>query len=155
VFVEEEFLEPKLGLALERLESEGVVATLLLCAGTFTNLAGKRPLIKPFVVGREFVFSLGLDSLGLISPIVEQEGPIRERWLAAGFEATVWTADLAQLDESFHQTLQDKIEANQLDCIVLDYVGHPAQYVKQLRRATTLPVIDLGFLAMAALVSML
>jgi protein AroM len=151
VMVEESFLLPRLQQALEHLETRGVVASILLCAGTFAGLQGNRPLFKPFTVGYNVLRALGIKAPGLITPVKEQVAPIRFRWQAAGFEPTVWTADLSRQDKQFRQQLAAQIEMNRLECIVLDYVGHPALTVTQLQQNSTLPVIDLGQLAMTAL----
>lgn len=151
VMIEEAFLATRLQQALNELEATGVTATILLCAGTFAELKGKYPLFKPFVVGRSVLHSLGLNRIGLIAPIKEQEAPIRQRWQAAGFQPTVWTADLAQQDNTFSQQLHEQIEANQLQCIVLDYVGHPVSQVADLRKKIVIPLIDLGELVINAL----
>lgn len=155
VMIEETFLAAKLQQALDQLEEQGVMATILLCAGTFRDLNGRRPLFKPFAVGRTILDSLGLNRIGLIAPIKEQESPIRVRWQAAGFQPTVWTADLARQDEGFIQQLNDQVEVYRLECIVLDYVGHPESLVRQLRETADIPLIDLGQLAIAALSSAL
>ncbi len=155
VMIEEAFLATRLQQALNELEATGVTATILLCAGTFAELKGASPLFKPFVIGRSMLNSLDLKRIGLIAPIKEQETPIRQRWLAAGFLPTVWTADLAQQDKTFTQQLREQIEANQLQCIVLDYVGHPTSQVAQLRKKIVIPLIDLGQLVIAALSSVL
>ncbi len=65
----------------------------------------------------------------------------------------MWTADLGNQDEAFHRQLSDRINGNELDCIVLDYVGHPLEQVVQLQRSIEQPVIDLGYLAMVILAS--
>jgi protein AroM len=155
VMVEESFLLPRLQQALEHLESKGVAASILLCAGTFAGLQGALPFFKPFAVAANEFRARGLKSLGLIAPIKEQVTPIRRRWQAAGFEPTVWTADLSRQDKDFRQQLAAQIETNELECIVLDYVGHPPRHVTQLQENSSLPVIDLGQLAMSALVGTL
>ncbi|MCP4420449.1 MAG: AroM family protein [Chloroflexi bacterium] len=155
VMIEEAFLASKLQQTLDQLEAKGVIATILLCAGTFTDLKGTCPLFKPFSVGRDVLNSLGLTRIGLISPIKEQEAPIRQRWQAAGFQPTVWTADLAQQNKQFIQQLNEQIEVNHLQCIVLDYVGHPARQVAELRETAVIPLLDLGQLAIAALLAVL
>ncbi len=163
VMVEEAFLASKLQDAVDQLEAKGVIATILLCAGTFAELKGTRPLFKPFATGRNVLNSLGLNRIGLISPIKEQEAPIRQRWQAAGFQPTVWTADLAQQDKQFVQQLNEQIEVNHLQCIVLDYVGHPASQVAELRKTAcsikgvgaVIPLLDLGQLTIAALSAVL
>lgn len=151
VIVEESYLVPKLQQALNLLEAQSVVATLLLCAGTFAELRGTRPLFKPFAICCGLLQSLGLQAIGLIAPIREQEIPIRQRWLKAGFQPTVWTADLTQPDAHFAQQLQSHIKTHNLECIVLDYVGHSVADVRQVQSMTRLPVIDVGQLAMTTL----
>jgi hypothetical protein len=155
VTVGDSFLAARLQRTLQQLEAQGVHATILLCAGTFSELTGSRPLFKPFAIGRTVLASLGLKRIGFVAPIIEQEAPIRQRWQEAGFEPTVWTSDLAQQDEQFHRRVSDHIDAYELECILLDYVGHPESLVKQLKTAATIPVLDLGQLAMDALASVL
>jgi protein AroM len=151
VMVDESFLIPNLEEALYDLEAQGVVATILLCAGTFSELRGNRPLFKPFNLARDVLYALDVQAIGLVSPIEEQETPIRRRWDSAGFQPTVWTADLTRQDEKFIHQLESQIETNKLECIVLDYVGHPARLVRRLQETAIVPVMDLGQLAMATL----
>lgn len=153
VTVDENFIAPKLQHAQDRLDSEGVAATLLLCAGTFANLHSFRPLYKPFDIACGVLNAINMKSIGLIAPVREQEAPIRQRWESMGWEPEVWTADLGDQDGGFHQQLRARINENNLDCIVLDYVGHPLEQVLQLQRSIKQPVIDLGYLAMTVLAS--
>ncbi|MDJ0755737.1 MAG: AroM family protein [Ardenticatenaceae bacterium] len=155
VTVAQSFLEPHLQQALDRLEAAGVDASILLCAGTFADLKGQKPLIKPFECALERFAALGLTRLGLIAPVPEQEKPIQERWRAAGFEPTVWTADLTRQNGRFQEILLAMIHANQLEAIVLDYVGHPAEAVEALTQISPVPVWDLGRLAVEELGSFL
>jgi protein AroM len=151
VMVEESFINPKLQQAQNRLDAKGVAATLLLCAGTFANLHGKQPVYKPFNIGCSVLKALNVSSIGLITPIPGQEVPIRQRWESLGWKTTVWTADLGNQDRVFHQELITRINERELDCIVLDYVGHPLAQVIQLQRSVKQPVIDLGYLSMVIL----
>lgn len=151
VTVAQSFLEPHLHQALDRLEAAGVGASILLCAGTFAKLQGQKPLVKPFEGAMERFSALDLTRLGLIAPVPEQEKPIKERWLAAGFEPVVWTADLTRQNGRFQEMLMTNIRAYQLEAIVLDYVGHSAAAVDSLARLSTVPVFDLGRLAIEEL----
>ena len=153
VMVDEHFIAPKLQQAQNRLQARGVAATLLLCAGTFAHLHATRPIYKPFKIGCSVLGALNMKSIGLITPVAAQEIPIRQRWEAAGYETTVWTADLGNQDQAFHRQISDRMHANGLDCIVLDYVGHPLEQVTLLQRSIQQPVIDLGYLAMVTLAS--
>lgn len=151
VLVDEKFISPKLQLAQNRLDTKGVVATLLLCAGTFADLHSIHPVYKPFDIGCSVLKALKMNSIGLITPIPGQEDPIRQRWESLGWKTTVWTADLGQQDQKFHQELNTRINEFDLDCIVLDYVGHPLAQVNQLQKSVKQPVIDLGYLSMVIL----
>lgn len=155
VMVEESYISPKLQNSLEQLEVKGVSATLLLCAGTFAQLEGIRPLFKPFNIACDVLSALNMKSLGLIAPLLEQEPAIRQRWEKLGWRTTVWTADLENQDQAFHRQLTNQIQTNRLDCIVLDYFGHPLGRVAQLQRSIHLPVLDLGYLAMVTMASTL
>ncbi len=155
VVVAEDYLAPKLQEALTRLEKDGAVATILLCAGTFDHLSGTMPLYKPFKIGIGLLASLHMKSIGLIAPVVEQEKPIKQRWESMGWKTAVWTADLGNQDAVFRQQLIEKIQAKKLDCIVLDYVGHPVKQVEKLQKLIEIPIIDLGYLAMKTLANTL
>jgi protein AroM len=151
VLVDESFISPILQQAQHRLEAKGVVATLLLCAGTFANLSGTQPVYKPFDIGCSVLKALNMNSIGLITPFSGQDAPIRKRWETLGWKTTVWSADLGHQDQAFHQELNTRIKEFDLDCIVLDYVGHPSAQVIQLQRSVDQPVIDLGYLSMIIL----
>ena len=155
VMVDESFVAPKLQQAQIRLEAKGVAATLLLCAGTFSALSGTRPIYKPFTIGRAVLGALNVKTIGVIVPILEQEVAAEHRWKRVGWEPTVWTADLGNQDRAFYRKLISLIDANGLECIVLDYFGHPVEHVNQLKKSIKQPVIDLGYLAIVALASTL
>ena len=155
VLIDETFIEPKLQQALKRLESSGVVATLLLCAGTFACLHSQLPLFVPFKICCHVLRALQMTTIGLITPVVEQETLIQARWGKKGWQPTVWSADLGKQDEAFFRQLAERIRTRNLNCIVLDYVGIPPNHVYQLQNAVEIPVIDIGQLAMVTLASTL
>lgn len=155
VMVEEAFLLPWLQHALRKLEAKEVSVSILLCAGTFAALHAQRPFVKPFDIACADLQARGLHTLGLITPVQEQETPLRRRWQAAGFNAAVWTADITTQDDAFRHQLQTQIARHALDCILLDYVGHPPATVEELQQNSPLPLFDLGQMAMRALLHLL
>lgn len=155
VMVEESFITPKLQESLEKLEAQGVSATLLLCAGSFTHLKGNRPLFKPFEIAHAVLGALNMKSLGVIAPFPDQEPAIQKRWEKLGWLTTVWTANLENQDHAFRRQLTNQILSNGLDCILLDYFGHPFNRVAELQRSIHIPVLDLGYLALVTLTSTL
>jgi hypothetical protein len=64
------------------LEAKNLAATILLWAGTFTELQGERPLLKPFNLARNLLQTCGFQQPGFIVPIPAQEQPVRQRWRA-------------------------------------------------------------------------
>ncbi|MCB0034757.1 MAG: AroM family protein, partial [Anaerolineales bacterium] len=96
VTVPEAFLKPLIQQAVEAAEAQQVLATVLLCAGTFAEVSGvSRPLVKPFDTAVAVLNSMGVTHIGVLAPMVTQERPIRARWTAAGFDARVWTPPYA------------------------------------------------------------
>ncbi len=155
VFISEAFIQPLLQEKLNFLEAEGVAASILLCAGTFGELQGKRPFIKPFNIGLNLLQSLNLNRIGLIAPFPAQIPPIEARWQAAGFKTTVWCADIYNQDDAFFNQLQTETKTHRLQAILLDYVGHEPETVKKLQNRVDLPVFDLGGLAISTLATLL
>lgn len=147
------FVEPLMQAQLDRIEDE-IVASIVLCAGTFANLRSKRPLVKPFNLAAELLCSLRFDHLGIIAPFPEQEAPIRQRWENVGVQTVVWTADVAKQSPAFDAQLSKQIQTNYLQAIVLDYVGHFPEHVGRLKSVSPVPVFDLGELACTILASM-
>jgi len=155
VIVEEGFILPRLQSALDRLDAEGVAATLLMCAGTFSGLHSGNPLFVPFAIGCNQLRVLNFIRIGVVTPFADQEMPTRMRWEAMGFRPNVWTADLGSQDLDFYRSFKHKIKQSDLTCLVLDYFGHPPDQVDKLQENLDIPVIDLGRLAVVTLVSTL
>ena len=160
VTVDRAALEPLLQQALERLEADDVLATLLMCAGTFPNLHGRRPLFNPFQLAKTTLRAMGLHRIGIICPYAEQEHAIGKRWSEAGFDLLIETAalsDIGDVDSLLARWSTPEASGGErpVEAVVLDYVGHEPAQVKRVQKNCTLPVIDLGYLSMRVLASSL
>jgi len=155
VTVEEDFILPKLQSALDRLEAEGVAATLLMCAGTFSGLHSRNPLFVPFTIGHTLLRTFNFVKIGIVTPTTDQEAPTHKRWENKGFQPSVWTADLGVQDRDFYCSFKEKIKMKALACIILDYFGHPTEQVEALQEKLDIPIIDLGRLVAVTLASTL
>jgi len=156
VTVDRAVLEPLLQQALDRLEARGVLATMLMCAGTFPDLRGCRPLFNPFLLAKETLRATGMNRIGIICPYAEQERAIGQRWRNAGFDIAIETmalSDFEQVDSlvAAWTKLPDGATKRPVEAIVLDYVGHPPIHVTRLQENCARPVIDLGYLTMCIL----
>ena len=160
VTVDRAALEPLLQRAIDRVEAEGVMATMLMCAGTFTTLRGRRPVFNPFLLAVEMLRATGLSRIGIICPFLEQERAIGQRWRNAGFDILIETAALsdstkmASLQEKWTEPKRHGLEPS-VEAIVLDYVGHEPAQVIRFQQNCTVPVFDLGYLTMHVLASSL
>jgi len=91
ITVDEAFLTPLLQNAIDELEGEEVLASLLLCAGPFQALTSTRPLIRPFQLAAQTLKSLGLSRASLCRPTISATLPVfhrlRARYLVDGGQA--------------------------------------------------------------------
>lgn len=155
VTVDLELLEPLLQRALTRLEEQEVAATMLMCAGTFADLAGARPLLKPFGLVQRMLRCVGIHRIGVLCPYHDQVAAIRSRWLAADFDALVGAAALTDAS-AVERLVSDWARGPfPVECIVLDYVGHDAAQVAMLQQFCSVPVFDLGLTTMAVLAELI
>lgn len=156
VAVDRAVLEPLLQRTLDGLEADGVVATMLMCAGTFPELHGARPLFNPFLLAQETLRATGLHRIGIVCPYQEQEHAIGKRWREAGFDlriGTVALSDVEQVDSLSAKWSMPGTDGREfpVEAIILDYVGHEPAEVRRVQENCTLPVIDLGYLTMRVL----
>ena len=151
VVIDEAFLAPHLQAAVNETIKRGVKVVALLCAGSFDALHCDVPLLKPFALAQAALRTMGLTTIDVISPFAQQEEPIRRRWQAAGFQARVSTAHLADDVER----IVDFVGAGSGRCVVLDYVGHASEAVAQLRGRLPVPLLDLGEFTMLQLVTLM
>lgn len=139
VVVDETFLIPRMQTAVARLEQADVSAILLMCAGTFADVTSRLPLFKPFDMVCAALRDWGLDAPLVVCPFPAQEQPMRLRWADAGFRATIITAASGDVT-----SIGTAATAHGCSCVVLDYFGHAPADVAPLRRALTVPAIDIG-----------
>lgn len=154
VTLDEADLIPFVRAALGRLEDGGVDATLLLCAGSFSGIRGRRPFVRPFDIAAGLLRSAGVRRCAVVVPVEAQVEPSRRKFASAGFEPVVWACDLAAARDRLPAWLADDHDAGgRCDVVVLDYVGHRDEDVRGLQDAVALPVVDLGLCAAAVLAS--
>ncbi len=156
VRVEEAFLTPLLQRALDGLEEEGVLATVLLCAGEFEGLAGSRPLVRPYQLGACALDCMGFSRLAVVVPTDGQRAAAGRKWRRAGFVPSVWSEE-ERPDSAPHSDWLQKRLAREADlsALVFDYVGYPDNVLQRVRSSVGLPVLDLGHLAADVLRSIL
>lgn len=155
VTLDEETLVPLVRSALRRLEDQDVDATLLLCAGPFSGIPGRRPFVRPFDVVAQLLRASGLRRIAVVVPVEVQVEPARRKFESAGFEPAVLVADIAAAPERLAEWLADECDAGgRCAAVVLDYVGHREDDVRRLQAALDVPVVDLGLTAAALLATL-
>jgi protein AroM len=135
VTLDESDLAPLVQGAIDLGEGRGAAVTLLLCAGGFATARARGTLVRPFDAAIEQLRALGARRIAVVVPYPGQSSPSQEKWTSAGFEPTVLVGDPSAV------AIPDD---RPIGAIVLDYVGHPAAAVAQLREGASAPVVDLG-----------
>ena len=136
----EAFLAPHVQAAIDAAEARGSAVTLLLCAGGFPDLRARGRLVRPFEAAIAELRAIGARRIGILVPIAGQTGPAERKWRTAGFEPVVLVGPPSSAADGW--TAIDHGSA--IAAIVLDFVGHPARAVDDLRSRSAVPVIDLG-----------
>ncbi len=99
---------------------------------------------------------MGLSHIGVIVPTDDQRVAAGRKWTDAGFHPTIRSMERKQADQSLEGWITTHLsEADRGEALILDYVGHPREAIDRVQAALTIPVIDLGHLAVAALEAML
>jgi hypothetical protein len=147
VVVDSAFLEPRLQAAVSE-QDDRVAAHLVLCAGPFPELTAQRPLIRPFEASVAELRRLGMRSVEVVVPFAAQAAPAANKWEAAGFRCRPHAIEVATGERPVEEWVMERLEGTDADALVFDYVGLPSSLLDQVAAAVSLPVFDLGHLAM-------
>ena len=152
IVVDVAFLEPLLQEAISAHDAHAA-AHLVLCAGPFPNLTGAGLLLRPFDLAvadfarQEFV------TLDAVVPFAAQAGPAAQKWEQAGFSCRTLSLDGKPGDVSVARWLAPQV--TDADALVFDYVGFPSRILDEVAAELSVPVFDLGHLALDTLEQML
>jgi len=133
VTLDEAFLAPLVQAAVDEAERRGATTTLLLCAGGFPDVRARGVLVRPLDAAVAELRALAAVRIAVVVPIEAQVSPSERKWRAAGFDPVVIVGSPPALDAPIG-----------ISAVVLDYVGHPAADIAELRAVLTIPLIDLG-----------
>jgi len=154
VTLDRDFLIPLLQQACDAIQEQDVEATILLCAGDFwMDVIGENFFI-PTTVAQNVLQAMNMLNVFVVSPIISQNEPIKDKWEFEKFRPTVMTmptdTDTSARIDWINQHLTDEI-----DCVVLDYVGYPVEEILKLQQGVNKPLFELGQLAIATLYSII
>jgi len=147
VVVDAEFLEARLQ-ALVSDRDDRVAAHLVLCAGPFPSLTAQRPLIRPFEASVVELERRDVRSVEIVVPFAAQAAPAARKWEAAGFECRPHVMEAAVDETPITAWLMGRLGGTDADALVFDYVGLPSSLIDEVATAVSIPVFDLGHLAM-------
>jgi hypothetical protein len=148
IVADEAWLAPRVAAAVARAEADGALLSVLLCAGGFDGIPSVAAIVRPFELAVELLQSLAVVAPGVLVPDEGQIVPSRDKWIAAGFEPTVRAGSPDDLSAAFGFDADETSAWPVL--VVLDYVGHAGPVVEAARRASPVPIVDLGSLAPTA-----
>jgi protein AroM len=142
------FLEPLLQASICARDVH-VTAHLVLCAGPFPNLTGEAPVLRPFDLAAADFARRGFETLDVVVPFAAQARPAARKWERAGFSCRTLALDGKPDDVSVARWLT--LQVPDADALVFDYVGFPSRILDEVAAQVSVPVFDLGHLALDAL----
>jgi len=152
IVVDAAFLEPLLQESISARDVH-VTAHLVLCAGPFPNLTGEAPLLRPFELAAANFARQEFETLHGVVPFAAQARPAARKWERAGFSCRTLALDAKPDDVSVARWLAPRVA--DADALVFDYVGFASRILDEVAAEVSVPVFDLGHLALDALEQML
>ena len=151
--VDEPWIAPHLQVAVDRAETDGAEASLLLCAAGFDQLRATRPVVRPSWVVAETLIARGVQGALVVVPSGRQIRASEAKWRALGL-------DPLMLGTPLPKGIDDVVEAaGDVPAVILDYVGHPGKLVDrledELEAETDALLYDLGRYGAYAVVELL
>ena len=125
---------------IKELENEDVDLIVLLCTGDFTNLQSKKLVIEPGKLIRELVLGLIAEEkkLGVIIPSSAQVEQTKKKW--GDVNLVVAVASPYENQEKLQEAAR-RLQAENVDLVVLDCIGYTRQMKKKVKEITGKPVI--------------
>jgi len=152
IVVDAAFLEPLLQESISARDVH-VTAHLVLCAGPFPNLTAEAPLLRPFELAAANFAGQKFETLHGVVPFAAQARPAARKWERAGFSCRTLALDAKPDDVSVARWLAPRV--TDADALVFDYVGFASRILDEVAAEVSVPVFDLGHLALDALEQML
>jgi protein AroM len=128
VRVKESFATPRLRECVNSLQETADII-LFLCTGDFSKMKSARPVVYPGPLLRSVVRSLSVESVGVITPAVEQRGRQHERWKGLAHRLVLEHASPYGAPEDL-EAAAERIGQAGVDVVAMDCIG----YTRQMKR---------------------
>ena len=115
------YVVPRLQKCIDALNSEGVEAIALLCAGSFPKFESNAPVVRPDLLMYGFLKSIpNLRKVGLMVPNEKQQGPIGKEFGEEGFKVvTSWLSPYREgsLRDAVRPFMREDVTLTSLLCM--------------------------------------
>jgi len=131
---------PRLQRCIDALNSEGVEAIALLCAGNFPRFESKAPIVRPDLLMYGFLKSIpNMKKVGLLVPNERQQEPIGREFRDEGFE--VVTSWLSPYREGPVENAVKPFKREDVTLVSLLCMGHTLELKEKVVRLTSKPTV--------------
>ncbi|WP_312112727.1 AroM family protein [Brevibacillus reuszeri] len=153
VIMSRERIQPILQQKIRALESCGIRNILLLCTGVFPGLQTEHAvLFEPDQMIPPIVALLAKGRrLGVIAPLHEQVGALREKYTPYGLDPVFAVASPFRVDKQAYQEALEPLK-DQVDLLLMDCMGYSEEARQLMSELSGMPVI-LSTALMAKLIS--
>lgn len=131
---------PGLQKCIDALNSKGVEAIALLCAGSFPRFDSKAPIVRPDLLMYGFLKSIpNLRKVGLMVPNEKQQGPIGREFEDEGFAVvTSWLSPYREgsIEEAAKPFMREDVTVTSLLCM-----GYGPELKQEVVKVTSKPAV--------------
>jgi protein AroM len=139
VRIKESFVSPRLRECVQSLQDRSDII-LFLCTGDFPEMKSSRPIISPGPLLRSVVRSFSVESVGVITPVVEQEDRQRARWGGLAHRLILDHASPYGTPEAL-EAAAERISRAGVDVVAMDCIGYTQQMKRVVGAKVGRPVI--------------
>jgi len=131
---------PRLQRCIDALNSKGVEAIALLCAGSFPRFKSKAPIVRPDLLMYGFLKSIpNMKKVGLLVPNEKQQKPIGREFREEGFE--VVTSWLSPYREGLVEDAVKSFKRDDITLISLLCMGYTPELKEKVMGLTSKPAV--------------
>ena len=143
-----QFLQPRLQALIDQ-QDDNVLMHIVLSVAPFRSLHAEGALLRPFEHGCRALAARHIHEICVIVPYREQLFAAHQKWEMAGFSARILCVEERPADLPVEEWVGECVREKRTDGVVIDFVGYSKALTQRLEYALDLPVVDLGFEAMA------
>ena len=152
--ITKKYILPMMQEKLNQLEAQGIRLTVVMCTGNFPQFKSKGLVVTPKEILKGVMEgSIKNGKLGVVYPTSEQMPMAKEEWGRPGVE--IYADTVSPYEPKDVEGLCKRLEAQNLDIILLNCFGFPREIKKNIENMTGKPVVQANTLVARVLAELI